>query len=155
MELFGGAVGLLLGALLMGTLKSGVVMFIECVSLLLALEWGVCMFAIVCTLGTHCTGGGVCRCSRVIKLVGLCLYDNLGVLVLHQLFVVDPLWSEISVCTFHALDSFDKISQCVHHFVGMCDGGIGDAFVLELHCVGQSFALGVFDVAVVCAIMFW
>jgi hypothetical protein len=36
----------------------------------------------------------------------------------------------------------------------MGDGGIGDALVLELHCVGKSFALGVLDVAVMCAIMF-
>jgi hypothetical protein len=32
----------------------------------------------------------------------------------------------------HSLDGFDTICQCMHHFVGMCDGGIGDLFVLEL-----------------------
>jgi hypothetical protein len=41
----------------------------------------------------------------------------------------------------------------VHHFVGVGDGGIGDALVLELHCVGKLFALGVLDVAVMCAII--
>ncbi len=41
----------------------------------------------------------------------------------------------------------------MHHFVSMGDGGIGDALVLELHCVGKSFALGVLDVAVMCAII--
>jgi hypothetical protein len=62
----------------------------------------------------------------------------------------------MSVFAFHALDSFGAISQCVHHFVGVCDGGIGDAFVLELHGVEQAFALGVFDVAIMCAmIVFW
>jgi hypothetical protein len=43
----------------------------------------------------------------------------------------------------------------VYHFMGVCDGGIGDAFVLELHGVGQAFALGVFYVAIMCAIVFW
>jgi hypothetical protein len=42
----------------------------------------------------------------------------------------------------------------VHHFVGVGDGGIGDALVLELNSVGLSFALGVLDVGVMCAIMF-
>lgn len=36
----------------------------------------------------------------------------------------------------------------------MRDGGVGDALVLELHRVGQSFALGVLDVARVRPIMF-
>ncbi len=61
----------------------------------------------------------------------------------------------MSVFACHALDSFDTISQCVHHFVGMCDGRIGDAFVLELHGVGQAFALGVFYVAIMCVVVFW
>jgi hypothetical protein len=39
-------------------------------------------------------------------------------------------------------------------FVGVCDGTIGDAFVLELHSVGQTFALGVFDTAIMCVIVF-
>ncbi len=60
----------------------------------------------------------------------------------------------ISGTARHALKSFDAIGQCVHHFVGVGDGGIGDALVLELHCVGKLFALGVLDVAVMCAIMF-
>ncbi len=42
----------------------------------------------------------------------------------------------------------------MHHFVSVGDGGIGDALVLELHCVVKSFALGVLDVAVMCAKMF-
>jgi hypothetical protein len=50
---------------------------------------------------------------------------------------------EISVFACHDLDGIDAISQCVHHFVGVCDRGIGDAFVLEPHSVGQVFALGV------------
>ncbi len=32
----------------------------------------------------------------------------------------------------HSLDGFVAICQCVHHFVGVGDGGIGDSFVLEL-----------------------
>ncbi len=42
----------------------------------------------------------------------------------------------------------------MHHFVGVGDGGIGDALVLELNGVGKSFTLGVPDVAVMCTIMF-
>jgi hypothetical protein len=61
----------------------------------------------------------------------------------------------VSVFACHALDSFDAISQCLHHFLSVCDGGIGDAFVLELHSVGEAFALGVFYVAIMCAVVFW
>ncbi len=38
---------------------------------------------------------------------------------------------------------------------GVCDGGVGDAFVLKLDCIVYSFALGVLDVTIVCGIMFW
>jgi hypothetical protein len=37
----------------------------------------------------------------------------------------------------------------------MCDGGIGDTFVLKLDCAGYTFALDVLDMTIVCAIMFW
>jgi hypothetical protein len=43
----------------------------------------------------------------------------------------------------------------MHYFVGMCDGWIGDAFVLKLDCVGLSFALGVLDMTILCAIVCW
>ena len=42
----------------------------------------------------------------------------------------------------------------MHHFVGVGDGGIGDALVLELNHVGWSFILGLLDVAVMCTMMF-
>ena len=35
-----------------------------------------------------------------------------------------------SVFACHAVDGVDAISQSAHHFVCVCDGGIGDAFVL-------------------------
>jgi hypothetical protein len=35
-----------------------------------------------------------------------------------------------------AILCFDTIGQCVHHFVGVGDGGIGDALVFELNGVG-------------------
>ena len=41
-----------------------------------------------------------------------------------------------SVFACHALDGFDAINQSMHHFVCVCDGEIGDEFVLELHNVG-------------------
>ncbi len=62
MESVGGVVGLLVGsravgllvhALLMGTLGNGIVMFIECVILLVASVWGMGILAVVCTLGTY------------------------------------------------------------------------------------------------------
>ena len=40
----------------------------------------------------------------------------------------------VFVC--HVVDGLDTIGQSAHHFVCMCDGGIGDTFVLELHSVG-------------------
>jgi hypothetical protein len=92
---------------------------------------------------------GVCCC--VFKLVGLCLYLRLCC-VNYSLEVL--CGRKVSVFACHTLDSFDAISQCVHHFVGVCDGGIGDAFVLELHGVGQMFALGVFYMAIMCTIVF-
>ncbi len=55
-----------------------------------------------------------------------CLYDSLEVLCCLQ----------ISGAACHALQRFDAIDQCVHHFVGVGDGGIGDAHVLELNSVG-------------------
>ena len=57
MESVGGAVGLLVGALLMGTLGNGVVMFIERFILLLASVWGMGILAVICTLRTCCTEG--------------------------------------------------------------------------------------------------
>ncbi len=53
----GRAVGLLVGALLMGTLGNGIVMFIKRVITLVASVWGMGILAVVCTLGTCCTGG--------------------------------------------------------------------------------------------------
>jgi hypothetical protein len=91
-------------------------------------------------------------CCRVFKLVRLCLY--LSLCCVNYFFEVLRGW-RVSVFACHALDSFDAISQCMHHFVGVCDGGIGDAFVLELHGVRQAFALGVFYVAIMCAVVFW
>jgi hypothetical protein len=90
-------------------------------------------------------------CFRVFKSVGLCLYLHLCCLN----YLLEVLRGRrVSVFACHALDSFDTISQCMHHFVGVCDGGIGDVFVLELHCVRQAFALGVFYLAIMCAIVF-
>jgi hypothetical protein len=65
MESVGGAVGLLVGALLMGTLRNGVVMFIKHVILLLASVWDMGILEVVCTLRTCCTGGvSVAVCSN-------------------------------------------------------------------------------------------
>ena len=55
-----------------------------------------------------------------------CLYDSLEILCCLR----------VSGAARHALERFDTIGQCVHHFVGVGDGGIGDALVLELNSVG-------------------
>ena len=77
---------------------------------------------------------GVSGCCRVFELFGLCFYVclccvNYALEVVHR-------GRRSSVFACHAVDGFDAIGQSAHHFVGVCDGGIGDAFVLELHGVG-------------------
>jgi hypothetical protein len=73
MELVGGAFGLLVGALSMGTLRNGVVMFIECVICLLASVWGMGILAVVCTLRPCCTRGvSVALCSNWLGCAFIC-----------------------------------------------------------------------------------
>ncbi len=73
MESVGGAVGLLVGALLMGTFRNGVVIFIKHFILLLASMWGMGILAVVCTLGTHCTGEvSVVVCSNQSGCAFIC-----------------------------------------------------------------------------------
>ncbi len=73
MELVGGVVGLLMGVLLMGTLGNGVVMFIERIIHLLASVWGMGILAVICTLGTCCTGGvSVVVCSNRSSCAFIC-----------------------------------------------------------------------------------
>jgi hypothetical protein len=36
----------------------------------------------------------------------------------------------------HALKCCFAVGQCLHDFVGWCDGWVGDIFVLKLDCVG-------------------
>ena len=47
----------------------------------------------------------------------------------------------------------DDLVDGMHDFVCMCYRGVGDAFVLEGGGVGESFFLGCFDVANMCAIV--
>ncbi len=56
-ELVGMLVGLLVDALLLGTLGTSVCMSMERVILLLTLIWGVGILGGGCTLGTHCIWG--------------------------------------------------------------------------------------------------
>ena len=53
----------------------------------------------------------------------------------------------------HALDSLDARRNGVHDFVGWCYSGIGYTFVLKFNCVAETFAVGIFNVAFVGAIM--
>ena len=50
--------------------------------------------------------------------------------------------------------SYDLL-YCMHDFVCMCDGWIGDPFVLEVNCVGESFFLGGFYMTCMRAVMDW
>jgi hypothetical protein len=52
------------------------------------------------------------------------MYINYLLQVLHGL--------RVSGFARYSLGGFGAICQCVHHFVGVCDGGVGDLFVLEL-----------------------
>jgi hypothetical protein len=74
----------------------------------------------------------VCRCCRVFESFELCFYVRLCC-VNYGLEVLCGRRSSVFAC--HAVDGFDAISRCAHHFVRVCDGGIGDVFVLELHSV--------------------
>jgi hypothetical protein len=56
-ELVGMLVGLLVGASLLGTLRTGVCVSMERVILLLTLIWGVGTLGGGCTLRTHCVWG--------------------------------------------------------------------------------------------------
>ncbi len=71
--------------------------------------------------------------SGFVKFVGICLYVSLCC-INNTLKVLHGLRVPGIAC--HSLDGFDTFSQCIHHFVGVCDGGIGDAFVLKLDCIG-------------------
>ena len=69
----------------------------------------------------------------MFKSFGLCFYVRLCC-ANYELEVQRGWRSSVFAC--HAVDGFDAIVQSGHHFVRMCDGGIGDALVLELHRVG-------------------
>ena len=43
----------------------------------------------------------------------------------------------------------------MHDFVSMCNGWIGDSFVLEVYCVGEPFFFCVFDVACMRLVVIW
>ncbi len=44
---------------------------------------------------------------------------------------------------------------CMNDFVCMCDGWVGNSFVLEVNCVGESFFLCGFDVACMRLVVIW
>ena len=78
------------------------------------------------------------RCCGVLKAVGSCL--QMSVCCSNNLLQV--LCSlRISAFARHALYSFDAAGQCMHHFVGMGDGGIGDVLVLELNMLDSRLLL--------------
>ena len=52
------------------------------------------------------------------------------------------------------LDFSYDLLYCVHDFVSMCNGWVGDSFVLEVNCVGEPFFC-VFDVACMRLVVIW
>jgi hypothetical protein len=50
--------------------------------------------------------------------------------------------------------SYDLL-YCMHDFVSMCNGWVGDLFVLEVDCVGEQFVFCGFDVACMRAVVNW
>ena len=52
------------------------------------------------------------------------------------------------------LNSVDARRNGTHNFVSRRDRGICDVLVLKLHCVAESFAVGVFNKTFVCPVMF-
>ncbi len=53
------------------------------------------------------------------------------------------------------LDFFYDLLYRMHDFVCMGDGWIGDSFVLEVDCVGESFFLGGLYMACMRAVVNW
>ncbi len=51
-------------------------------------------------------------------------------------YAAGHVWVGVSGFAHHSLDGFDAIYQCMHHFVGMFVGGMGDMFLLKLDRVG-------------------
>jgi hypothetical protein len=127
----GTLIGLTLGMSL-DTLGIGACICMERMICLLSSVWGMGVLAGVCTLGTigFCKivwGIGFFKSVKICLYVSLCCIDG-TLLVLCGLRV--PAYAH------HYLDGFDAFGQCLHHFVSMRDGGIGDAFVLKFDCVG-------------------
>ena len=52
-----------------------------------------------------------------------------------------------------ALDGVDAGQNGTHEFVGVCDGGICDSFMLEFHSIAEAFAVGVFNKTFVSAVV--
>ena len=53
------------------------------------------------------------------------------------------------------LDFSYYLLYCMHDFVCMCNGWVGDFFALEVDCVGEPFFFCGFDVACMRAIVIW
>ena len=53
------------------------------------------------------------------------------------------------------LDFSNDLLYCMHDFVCMCDGRVGNSFVFKINYVGEVFFLGGFDVACMHAVVIW
>ena len=61
----------------------------------------------------------------------------------------------VSIVIAQVFNCFGAISYCVHDFFSMCDGGSGELLVVEIDGVCETFSVGGFYVASMCAIVFW
>jgi hypothetical protein len=146
-------VGMLLGLMVVATRGKLVGLTIELLVGTLGIGACGCMERVICLLTLVWGIGNACCClhpqnllrvasiiqgSGFFKFVGICLYVSLYCIndtlsVLHSLRVLG--------IAHHSLDGFDTFSQCLHHLVSVCDGGIGDVFVLKRWTVSDSCLL--------------
>ena len=119
----------------LGTLRTGGDMLLVRVILRFISVWGKGTSAVVCTLGTCCPlklSVGIATCLNCLGCALMCAF--VASTMRWRSTVAKEVLS-LSVMPWMALTQ-STIGQSAYHFVRVCDGGIGDAFVLELHSVG-------------------
>ena len=77
--------------------------------------------------------------------------------VLHRALCNFNLLSHLfaSVAIAQIFNCSGAVCYCGHYFVSMCDGGLGELLVVEVYSVCETFAVGVFYVSSMCAVVFW
>ena len=60
-----------------------------------------------------------------------------------------------SIAISQVFNCFGAICYCGYYFVSMCDGGSGELLVVEMDGVYETFSVGRFYVASMCAVVLW